>query len=146
MATQSVQKDREGPDWPLGLITPTINTPLSIMSNVDPTLANDPSNPTAGGVANPNEYTERCNQIVIWGVKAAGHGLQPNTGNIYVCRKGVQGAGNRDDYGSVVAIIFPGQAFTLVPSALVRDGFSPYRYFIDADNQGDSALVTLIIV
>lgn len=145
MAIQSIQKDREGPDWPLGLITPTINTPLGIMSNVDPNGVNDPATATPG-TSGANEYTERCNQIVIWGVKAGAHGLVPNTGNIYVCRKGVQGAGNRDDYGSVVAIIFPGQAFTLVPSALVRDGFSPYRYSIDADNQGDSALVTLIIV
>ena|SRR5215469_14540818 len=145
MATQSVQKSRQGPVWPLGLITPTINTPLNIMSNVDSTLANAPENPTPG-TTGAAEYTERCNQIVIWGVKAAGHGLQPNTGNIYVMMKGVQGAGNRDDYGSCVAVIFPGQAFTLVPSALVRDGFSPYEFSIDADNQGDSALVTLIIV
>lgn len=142
----SVLKDREGPDWPLGLIVvPTPGGPVSLMSLVDPSNVNDPSTPTPG-TSGANEYTERCNQIVIWGVKAAANGLQPNAGNIYLCRKGVQGPGNRNDYGAIVAIIFPGQAFTLVPSALVRDGFSPYRYFIDADNAGDSALVTLIIV
>lgn len=147
MAIQSVQKDREGPDWPLGLITvATPGTPVSIMSLVDPSNVNDPSTATPG-TSGANEYTERCNQIAFYAVKAgAAHGLTTNTGNIYIVRKGVQGAGNRDDYGSIVAVLFPGQEYTLLPSALVRDGFNPYRYSIDADNANDSALVTLIIV
>lgn len=144
MAVQSIQKDREGPDWPLGLITPTINTPLSIMSNVDPTVANDPSNPTPG-TTGANEYTERAQQIIFQAFKPAGHGLQNNSGNIYIVRKGVQGAGNRDDYGSVVAVLTPGQTFVIASAALDRNVFNPYRYFIDADNQGDSCLATLII-
>ena len=146
MATQSVQKDFSGPDWPCGLIAvATAGTPVGIMSLVDSANVNDPATITPG-TSGANEYTQRCNQIVFYGVKAgASHGLQPNTGNVYVMRKSVQGAGNRDDFGSCVAIIFPGQAYTLVPSALTRNGFSPYRYYIDADNNGDSALVTLII-
>jgi hypothetical protein len=144
MAIQSVQKDREGPDWPLGLITPTINTPLSIMSLVDATAVNDPSTPTPG-TSGSNEYTERAQQIIFQAYKAAGHGLQNNTGNIYIVRKGVQGAGNRDDYGSVVAVLTPGQTLVLASAALNRNVFNPYRYFIDADTQGDSCLVTLLI-
>jgi hypothetical protein len=144
MATQSVQKDREGPDWPLGLITPTINTPLSIMSLVDASNVNDPSTPTPG-TSGSNEYTERAQQIIFQAYKPSGHGLQNNTGNIYIVRKGVQGAGNRDDYGSVVAVLTPGQTLVLASAALNRNVFNPYRYFIDADTQGDSCLVTLLI-
>jgi len=148
MATQSVQKDRQGPDWPLGLIVvAAAGTPVGIMSLVDPASVNDPSTatPPATGTSLSNEYTERANQIMIQGYRAGAHGLVNNTGNIYVMRKGVQGAGNRDDYGSMVVAIAPGQTFSLGPSALVKDVFSPYRYFIDADNAGDSALVTLLM-
>lgn len=145
MATQSVQQDKQGPDWPLGLIVVvTPNIPVNIMSLVDPASTDAPETPTPG-TSGADEYTARCNQIVFYGVKALNGGLGPNTGNVYVMRKGVQGSGGRSDYGSCVAILFPGQAYTLVPSALVKDGFSPYRYSIDADNAGDSALVTLLI-
>src|SRR3974390_540554 len=123
MAVQSIQKDREGPDWPLGLITPTINTPLNIMSNVDSTLANDPANPTPG-TTGANEFTERCQQIVFQAFKAGGHGLQNNAGNIYIMRKGAGGAGNRDDYGSMVACLTPGQTFVIASASLDRNVFS----------------------
>jgi len=150
MATQSVQKDKQGPDWPLGLITVvTPGTPVGIMSLVDPLSSNDPSTatPAATGPTLSNEYTERAQQIIFQGVKvgAGAHGLANNTGNIYIVRKGVQGAGNRDDYGSVVATIAPGVTFILSSAALNRDVFSPYRYSIDADNAGDSCLVTMIM-
>jgi len=149
MATQSVQKDIQGPDWPLGLIAvAAAGTPVGIMSLVDPNSYNSPN--TASSV-NTAEYTVRAYGILFVACKAgASHGLQANTGNIYICRKGVQGAGNRDDYGSIVTFLPPGSStvpssFFLLAAPLNRDVFSPYRYYIDADNNGDSCLVTLVM-
>lgn len=144
MATQSVMKDRQGPDWPCGLIVvATPGVPVSIMSLVDPALVNDPGAPTS---ATSDEYTAVAQQIMFQGYKAGAlHGLQNNTGNIYIVRKGVQGAGNRDDYGACVWVVGPGLTWVLSTSALVKNGFSPYRYSIDADNASDAALVTLLV-
>ncbi len=144
MATQSVQKDRQGPDWPLGLIiVVTPGTPVNIMSLVDPSLVNDPAAATS---STSDEYTPRCQQITFQAYNgSAAHGLTPNTGNIYICRKGVQGAGNRDDFGSITEVLTPGQTLSLGSSALVKNAFSPYRYSIDADTASDGCLVTLYI-
>lgn len=142
--TQSIEKDRQGPDWPLGLIvnvTPGI--PVNIMSLVDPAGVNGP-----GAATSPtsDEFTVACQQIQITAVKpGVTHGLQPNTGNIYIMRKPVQGPGNRDDYGAMVAMLFPGQSFFISSAPLNRNVLSPYRYHIDADNAGDGALVTMYI-
>lgn len=144
----SVMLDKQGVDWPLGnIVVATPGTPVGIMSLVDPTGKNDPSNPTPGGVAGADEYTSRFNQIMFAGYKAGvSHGLQMNQGNIYVVRLGVgAGTGNRDDLGAIVTVIAPGQVFFLAPSALAKDVFSGYRYFIDADNAGDAAQVTALI-
>lgn len=144
----TVLKDRQGPDWPLGFIANvTPGTPVNIMSLVDPTGVNDPASPTPG-TPGADEYTPRCNQIVFQGVKpGASHGLQPNTGNVYIVRFAAKGAGsgNRDDPGVIVGMIFPGGSYELASAPLNRDTWSPYRYYIDADNSGDGALVTLII-
>ena len=157
MATQSVQKNKQGPVWPLGLIVvPTPGTPIQITSLVDPPItgalsgANAPEQLT---IPQSAEYSERCYELIFTACKAgATHGLQANTGNIYICMKGVQGAGNRDDFGSIVMVLPQGAAtagpfptFKLTASALNRDVFSPYQFFIDADNSGDSCLVTLNI-
>lgn len=145
MANQSIMRDRQGPDFPLGLIVvATPGTPVSIMSLVDPNLVNDPGAPTS---ATSDEYTQIAQQIMFQGYKAgASHGLQNNTGNIYIMRKGVSpGAGNRDDYGAMVWTVGPGLTWVLSTSALVKNGFSPYRYSIDADNASDAALVTLLV-
>jgi hypothetical protein len=142
MATQSVQKDNKaGPDWPLGLIVGvTPGTPVGIMSLVDPTSVNAPETATT---ASSDEYTSVFQQIMFQGVKAgASHGLVSNTGNCYIVRKGVQGAGNRDDYGSVVAVVLPGQTMFIASAPRNRDTFSGYRYSVDFDNAGDSCLVT----
>jgi hypothetical protein len=135
----SVLYDRQGPDWPLGLIAVAApGTPVGIMSLVDPGSLADPSTPTAAGVP---EYSARCQQIMFQGVKAAAHGLQVNTGNVYIVRKG----GSRDDSGTIVAMLQPGQTIWMASAPAVLDVFSPYRYYVDADNAGDSALVTLLI-
>lgn len=143
--TASIQKDRQGTDWPLGFISvATPGTPVGIMSVVDPTGVNDPAAATS---TTSDEYTPRANQIEFWALKpGASHGTQVNTGNVYVVRKGVgAGTGNRDDTGSIVATLFPGQSWKLPAAALVRDVLSPYRYSIDADNAGDGAFVNLYI-
>jgi hypothetical protein len=150
MATQSVQKNKQGPIWPLGLITvASAGTPVSIMSLVDAALANAPESATSSTSA---EYTERCYEIIFTACKAgASHGVQANAGNVYILMKGVQGNGNRDDYGSMIAALGQGAAtvdypkFKLTASALNRDVFSPYQIYIDADNVGDGVLVTLNI-
>lgn len=150
MATQSVRQDWNGPVWPLGLIVNvTPGTPINIMSLVDSTLKNDPNKSNAPGPANApkaSEYTQRCQQIMFQAFKANTDGLQNNTGNIYIMRRGGSpGAANRDDYGSMVAVLTPGQTFVLASAPLNRNVFSPYDYMIDADTAGDSCLVNLII-
>ena len=151
----SIHKDKQGPDWPLGnIVVVAPGTPVSIMSLVDPNSLNasGSASPTAsanntGAPAGGNEFTERCQQIIFQAYKSAGaNGLNTNTGNIYIVRKGVgAGTGNRADLGSIVAVLQSGQTFSVGSSALVKDVFSPYRYFIDADNVNDGCQVTLFI-
>jgi|ERR1700733_570454 len=154
----SVLQDRQGPDWPLGLIAcATPGTPVGIMSLVDPSSYNAPetaSSSSASGQAQGAEYTVTAYQIIFQPCRAgASHGLATPTGNVYICRKGAAGSGNRDDPGVIIAALslLPGStaalapAFTLTSAARNRDSFSPYRYYIDADNAGDGCIVTLII-
>jgi len=147
----SVQLDPHGPDWPLGFIkVVTPGTPVGVMSLVDPAAYNNPSTgtPTSFAAGPSAEYTVRAQQIIIQAYKpGASHGLQNNTGNIYITRQGIagQGSGNRDDTGSIVFTLTPGQTLTLASAPLDRNVFSPYRYSIDADNAGDGAMVTLLI-
>lgn len=143
----SVQKDRGGSDWPLGVIVvATPGTPVGIMILVDPNSYNAPETAVPQVPALPsNEYTVVAQQIMFQAFKKDSHGLTMNTGNIYVVRRGAGGAGNRDDYGSIVAVISPGETFFLASAPLNLNVLSPYRYFIDADNASDAALVTLII-
>ena len=137
----SVLQDPQGPDWPLGnIVVVAPGTPVSIMSLVDPSSFADPSTAT-GSVAGVPEYTRRCQQIIFQGVKDAVSGLQNNTGNVYIVRKG----GSKDDAGSIVMVLQAGQTFFLASAPAVKDVFSPYRYYIDADNAADGAQVTLLI-
>jgi hypothetical protein len=145
--TASIQKDRVGPDWPLGYINvATPGTPIGIMSVVDPTGVNDPASPTPG-TPGADEFTVRAQQIVIQAYKPGpSHGMVRNVGDIYVVRKGVSpGTGNRDDTGSIIFVLEPGQTLTLASAPLNRNVFNPYRYSIDADNANEGAIVTLII-
>lgn len=141
----SVHRDRQGPDWPLGFISvATPGTPVELMSLVD---SGDPNEPESATSATSDEYTVRAQQILFQAFKPGAHGLVPNVGNIYIVRDGVgSGTGNRDDQGAIVAVLTPGQTFTLASAPLNRNVFSPYRYSIDADNAGDGALVTLVVM
>ena len=147
--TLSVRQDINGPEWPLGLIVvATPGTPVSIMSLVDSSSLGDPNTKAGppGGPVGAREYPPRCNQIEFQGFKGnAGVGLINNTGNIYIIRRGGTGSGNRTDYGTIVTVLVPGGSKVLGASALNRDVYSPYDYLIDADNAGDSCLVTLIL-
>lgn len=145
--TLSVQKDPAGPDWPLGFIkvvTPGI--PVSIMSLVDPLSINDPASPTPG-TSGAAEYTVRAYQIQFQGVcvNVAG-GMMYNTGFVYILRKPVGGgSGGRSDPGCMVKVLAPGETYFLDAAPQNRNVWSPYRYYIDADNADDGALVTLVI-
>jgi hypothetical protein len=142
--TATIQKDVQGPDWPLGFIqVVTPGTPAGFMSVVDPTSNNAP-----GTLTNTTnyQYTVRAQEIMIQAFKPAASGTQFNTGNIYIVRRGAQGgSGNRDDTGSIVATLVPGQTLFLTAAAVNLNVWSPYRYSVDADNAGDGAFVTLII-
>jgi len=143
--TLSVLQDRKsGPDWPLGsIIVVTPGTPVSIMSLVD---ASNNNAPETGTTTSSDEYTALCQQIMVQGFKSnAGVGLTPNTGNIYVVRKGTTGSGNKNDYGVIVLCVLPGQTMFVSSAPRNRNEFSPYRYYIDADNANDAAQVTLWI-
>jgi hypothetical protein len=143
----SVHKDKQGPDWPLGSIVVTApGTPVSIMSLVDPGSVNAPESPTPGTVG-ADEYTAVAQQIVIGGFKA-GAGppkLASNVGNVYLVRKPLAGAGGSGDVGTIVLTVPPGTTAVLGSAALVRNVFNLYRYFIDADNANDAAQVTALI-
>src|SRR6266478_619440 len=107
----SINRDKQGPDWPLGFISiVTPGTPVGIMSLVDSTLANDPGKLVPGTVG-ADEYSVRAQQIMFQGLKpGVAHGMQNNTGNVYIVRKAVSpGTGNRDDQGAIVFVLQPGQ-------------------------------------
>jgi hypothetical protein len=143
--SNSILKDKQGPDWPLGFIkVVTPGTPVELMSLVDSAGVNDPEAPTS---ATSDEYTVRAQQIIFQGFKpGAAHGTQNNTGNVYIIREGDgTGSANRDDMGNIVFTLTPGQTFTLASAPLDRNVFSPYRYTVDADNAGDGVFVTLLI-
>ncbi len=141
----SVMKDKQGPDWPLGLIVvPTPGSPVSLMSLVDASNLDAPGTQTPG-TSGSGEYTVRAQQIIFQACKSVGP-VVDNTGAIYIVRVGQgAGTGNKADSGAIVAVIQPGFTFTLASAPLNRNVFSPYRYRIDADTASDGCLVTLII-
>jgi hypothetical protein len=147
---QTVYKGYSGPFSPLGLIVVvTAGTPVIMSSLIDPSSNNAPETATPAASANntgaivpSNEYTVTFQQIMIQGFKAGagGNGLVNNSGNIYVMIKGAAGLGNRTDYGAMVLCVAPGVTAFLASAPLNRNVFTPYKLFIDADNNGDSAL------
>lgn len=136
----SVLYDPHGVDWPLGFIEVLVpGTPVRFTSLIDPTDLNAPENSNRTGAT--FEYTPRFQQMMIQGFKPDTHGMQPNAGYAYVVRKG----GNRDDYGTIVKVLAPGETFFLASAPVVKDVFSPYRYYMDADNAHDGALITGLV-
>lgn len=144
----SIHLDKHGPIWPLGNIAvPTPGTYVNIMSLVDPTQKNAPENPTPGGVDGASEYTSRAQQIIFQAFKA---GAAPpksaaNTGNIYIVRKAIAGAGGASDTGTLIYTLVPGASLFLGSAALNRNVFNLYEFFIDADSANDGVQVTAII-
>lgn len=144
--TNSVQRDVSGPDWPLGFIkVVTPGTVVGLMSLVDPAGVNDPASPSS--LAGAAEYTVRAYQIQLQGYKPNGSGgMIYNNGFVYLIRKPAGGgSGDRNDTGSIVGVIAPGQSYFFDAAPINRNVWSPYRYFLDADNADDGALATLII-
>ena len=143
----SVQQQRTGPDWPLGYINVANNgTPVNIMSLVDP---NNNNHPNTASNSNTSEYTPRAKQIQFIGMHpgANNNGMVPNTGYVYVvCPAQANGLGNRSDPGAIVTVIPPGGGTYPLPISLGDSDtqFSPYRYSLDADVNGEGALVTLV--
>jgi hypothetical protein len=141
----SVHQDKQGPVWPLGNIAvPTPGTPVRITNLVDSGNVNAPESTTS---STSDEYTVRAQQIIFQAYKA---GAAPprsgaNTGNIYIVKKPLAGAGGVGDIGTVIATLAPGQTFILGSAALNRNVYSPYEFYIDADTALDGCQVTLII-
>lgn len=142
----SIMRDRQGPDWPLGNVAvPTPGTPVNIMSVVDPQLADDPSKPVPG-TSGAGEYTALTQQIMFQALKHNGTTLVANTGNVFVVRKSAAGgSGGRADAGTIVKMLTPGETWVLGGPPVSRNSFSPYRYSLDADTALDACQVTLII-
>lgn len=143
----TVQKSPNGPFWVLGNIAvATPGTPVPIMGLVDPTLINDPNNPTTPASM---EYPPRGQAFLMQGFNQGGLtaiGLRVNTGNVYLIKRGTgAGSGNREDAGVIVAVILPGTQQNLSAAALNLDVFNPYDFYVDADNAGDGLQVTLIV-
>lgn len=142
----TVLKDRQGPDWPLGFTAVAVpGTPVRVTLLVDPNSVDAPESATSG---TSGEYTSRFQQIMFQGFKpGAAHGMQNNTGLVYIIRYNNAGAGsgNRDDPGVMVAVLPSGQTLFLASAPSNNNVWSPYRYALDADNAGDGALVTGIV-
>jgi len=149
----SIQKDPQGPDWPLGFIAVAVpSTPVSIMSKVDPNNVNSPgqSIPSGGTLpAGALSYTIRAKKIIFQARKpgASNTGTVVNTGNIYIVRVGVgAGTGNRVDQGSIIRTIQPTDPpWEMHVDEDGSESLNPYRYFVDADTAGDGVYPLLII-
>jgi hypothetical protein len=143
----SIDQNPRGPFWPLGnIIVVTPGTPVSIMSLVDPNGYNDPNTPT-----NPqsDEYARRAQQIFLGGFHLApggATGMVTNAGFVYIIKRGTgAGPGNRNDPGVIIAILLPGTTLFLASAPLNLNVLNPYDIYVDADNAGDGAQVSLVI-
>lgn len=151
----SIYQDPQGVDWPLGFVAVANNgTPVNIMVNVDANNSNAPGTFAAqpGSPATTSEYTPRCHKVTFVGIKPGNNnnGMINNTGNVYVMRtlgpgnQNMGGPGNRSDSGAMVYVVFPGSSTTIPSDEMDMGTISPYRYSLDADVNGEGALVTLL--
>lgn len=145
----SVVKLPVGPAWPLGFVS-VANTgvPVCIMHNVDANNNNAPGvNQGNPGNATGSEYTVTCKQIAFYGAATAGNnGTTASTGKVYVSWNPTGNNNqNKADAGAFVGII-PANGNLLFPSTLSDPNvrFSPYAYTIDAEVNGEGAVVVLI--
>ena len=151
---QSVYNGYNGPGpIPLGLIqVVTPGTPVRITSLIDPASNNAPETYTPAFSANntgaavpTNEYTVTCQQIIVQGFTSnAGTGLKNNTGNVYLMLKGT-GSSNRTDFGAMVLCVGAGLTGVLASAPADVNVFNPYKFYLDADNANDGALITIVV-
>lgn len=140
----SVHKDRQGPDWPLGFIAVAASgTPVNLMTNVDSGKVNAPESATS---TTSDEYTVRAQQMIFQGMHPSAGKMINNTGMAYVLRApAAGGTGNLTDTGTIVALVPPGATVIIASAALDRNVYNPYRYFIDADVSTEGVQATLLI-
>lgn len=139
----SVYKPAGGAICPLGFISVANNgTPVNIMYRAD---ANNLNSPETTANSNTIATTPTCLGIGIQGFSPGNNnnGMIPNTGYVYMVKKGIEGPGNRSDSGVIVKVISPGGDYFFAPDGSGKVTFSPYEYYIDSDVNGEGALVTL---
>ena len=129
--TVTVNKNKYGPFWTLGLTTvTTAGTPVNIGALVSADASTDST----------TEYTDRVSQLILQGCRAgASHGVTTSTGNVYVILKG----GTRDDFGQMLAVIPPSQfgvMFKFPEIPLLGNGIGLEQVYIDADTAGDGVV------
>jgi hypothetical protein len=140
----SVLQNRNGPLWPLGLITVAASgTPVGLMSLVDSSSYNAPETATSTHTA---EYAsaQACD-IIITPTKSIAP-VTANTGAIYLLLVGT-GSNNKTDSGVIVLTIATSSGPVHLSTVISRlqAKFDAYQMYLDADNSGDGALVTLVI-
>ena len=146
-----------GCDWPLGFVAVANNgTPVNILKNVDANNVNAPGAfaPAPGAGIRQAEYTPTCHKVTFQGMKPGNNnnGMISNTGMVYVVRtlgpgssnNNSGGPGNRSDSGAIVYVLWPGGSVTIPGLEVDGPAISPYRYSLDADVDGEGALVTLL--
>lgn len=144
----SIHRDINGTDWPLGnIIVAAAGTPINIMSLVDATLSAAPEQPVQSGLAPifEPEFQVRFFTILFQALKAGAGppSLANNTGIVYIIRKAAAGGtGNATDKGVIIKALVPGENFSLPSLANSFNIYNPYRYFIDADTNADACQVT----
>lgn len=139
----SVHKDINGPIWPLGFIkVVSAGTPVSIMSLVTASVGSQAGSQV--GSTDRSEYAARGCQLRFRGMKTNTHGMQNNSGNVYIIKK-FGANGSRDDYGTIIDVLTAGAMIELPTKQAESNCINPYEYYIDADNANDGAIVDLMV-
>lgn len=144
---RSVQQTRGGPFWPLGFVAVANNgTQVCIATNIDANNLNSPNTPNPPNGIFPStktEYTPAFRGLGFQGYKPGNNnnGMIPNSGNVYILVGPAGGNGNRADSGAMIKVLGPGQDFFYPPPGTALDMVSPYFLYLDADVDGEGALV-----